>query len=110
MIQDRIKSLIKELGTTVPKFSAKIGTDHQTIYKMMINGTNPRFDMLVAILTTYDKVNPRWLLLGEGDMFSNDVELQKEVESLRKTIVDKDRIINLLERPNKIAGVLESEN
>ena len=111
MIQDRIKSLIKELGTTVPKFGAKIGFDHQTIYKMMANGTKPSFDMLSAILTTYDKINPRWLVLGDGEMFDgNAEELLKEIEALRNAIADKDRIIKLQERQLKIAGVMEAGN
>ena len=81
------------------KFAKKIGIGHQTLYRMMDLQTNPSFKVITAILKAYPQVNPRWLLLEEGEMFDGGAaELRKEVEGLRSAIADKDRIIRLQEQ------------
>lgn len=99
MVHERIKILIQALDLTVAKFAVKVGLDnHQTLYKMLNNGTKPSFDTIVSILNFFPEVNPRWLLLGEGEMFDGGVSsLIKEVDTLRAAIADKERIIKLQE-------------
>ena len=111
MVHERIKELITALDSNVLRFSKRTGIDDQTLYKMLTKGTKPSFDTIEAILREYPTVNPRWLLLGEGEIFDGGVaDLLKELETLRSAVADKDRIIRLQERQIKIAGVMEEDD
>jgi transcriptional regulator with XRE-family HTH domain len=106
MIHERIKQLIDVQGMTVARFSDKVGVEnHQTMYKLLKNGTNPSADTIIGILTAFRNLNPRWLLLGDGEMFdSGTEEMKKELESLRNAVADKDRIIRLMEMQSAPQG------
>ena len=107
MVHERIRELIEAMGTNVAAFSREIGiNNHQTMYKLLNNGTKPSYDTLVGILTAYKQVDPRWLLLGEGEMFDGGVnELKKQIDTLQRMLADKERIIGLQE--SQVANLKE---
>lgn len=69
MIKERIQTLIKELGISGREFCKNIGQSdswNRTIGKSI--GT----DIVVNILTTYPTVSLKWLVLGEGHIFTDE--------------------------------------
>lgn len=66
----RIKSVINAKRVSDSQFARDIDTAQTTVANMFIRDSEPRFDLLEKIINIY-KVNPAWLLTGEGEMFSS---------------------------------------
>jgi transcriptional regulator with XRE-family HTH domain len=71
-IGGRIDSLIKELGLNKNSFSREIGLKNNSTITNIINNPkrNPSYDVIFKILTRYNQLNVRWLIAGQGQMFS----------------------------------------
>lgn len=68
-IIDRINYLIEKEGFTVASFSKKIGIKDQTIRNSVVQRKNkPSYEVLCAICQSFNWLNARWLLTGEGEM------------------------------------------
>ena len=69
-ISQRVKALA-ELEDSKAKFAKKIGITPAGLSDMIKKDTGLRSSTIVAILKLYDnpKLNPSWLLLGEGEMW-----------------------------------------
>lgn len=68
-IAERLKALIIALGLNQNSFSKSIGFNAPTTAKILESKNKPGFKYLNSLLTTYPKVNARWLITGEGKMF-----------------------------------------
>ncbi len=114
---ERVKFFIKFKKISLRKFAEIIGVSHSLINNTKSLGS----DKLESILTKYPEINPTWLLTGKGDMlvegihqeWSNNtvnrggVSLGDESKSLREmnlllqaSLIDKERLIKLLEEEN----------
>lgn len=91
-IIDRIKLIISLSGLTVNSYAQKIGVNPQTLYKY-IGGRMPAVELLQKILSSYPDVSAEWLLMGEGEMKKQSVELLKE-----QIRVKDEQIMGLIER------------
>ena len=71
-IGERIHLLIKELGLNKNSFSKAIGLKNNSTITNIINNPkrSPSYDVIFRILTRYDQLNVRWLIAGQGQMFS----------------------------------------
>ena len=71
-IGKRIALLIKELGLNKNSFSKEIGLKNNSTITNIINNPNrsPSYDVIFRILTKYHQLNVRWLIAGQGQMFS----------------------------------------
>jgi predicted transcriptional regulator len=111
MIQQRLKDLIEALELNTAQFAKKLGYSRpDRIYALINTENKPGFDTLVDILTTFPKVNARWLILGSGKMFLDDntnvsvvpddlVLLKEEMIKLRsEQISSKDKLIRSLDK------------
>lgn len=68
-INERIKLLITHLNYNPNSFSKEIGYLYgSTVNNIVIGRNNPGYEVLVKILQRFPAVNPRWLLLGDGEM------------------------------------------
>jgi len=122
-INKRIELIIKYLGMNNNSFSKKINVNPTVIHNIIKGRNKPSYDILTAILSTFDNINPTWLLTGEGEMLRENVggtppprrppevpaqeleALRREVQLLRKlvdtleaTVAAKDIIIGQLQR------------
>lgn len=70
----RLMELIIALGMNKNSFAMKIGlSDNATIVRIVNDpARGASYPILRAIFTTFPEVNPRWLILGEGEMFEKD--------------------------------------
>lgn len=71
-ITERLKKIIDYLGLTPNAFAAKIGIS-QPRMRNYLNGRDPDFETLNQICITFVKIDPRWLLIEEGDMLRPSV-------------------------------------
>lgn len=54
---------------TVASFARKLNIGDQTVRSVCVLRRNkPSFEFLSKIIQTFDWLNPKWLLTGEGDM------------------------------------------
>lgn len=88
-INTRLFLLIKNKGLNVNSFSTKCGVQAQIIHNI-VGGrqTKPSFDVLQKILSTFDDINPEWLIHGKGDIHKSPM-LASEPQSLYKKTENK---------------------
>lgn len=72
-INDRVKLIIEREQMSVKEFAESINITDATI-KHIINGrNNPSYDVMQKILSRYPYINSSWLLMGEGEMYKEEV-------------------------------------
>ena len=69
-VNDRILYLIdNQLGGNKKKFSERIGFAPQVVFNIVSGRkSKPSFDVLEAIISSFDEISPEWLLTGKGAM------------------------------------------
>lgn len=102
---------------TAAKLAEVINVQPSTVSHIIAGRNNPRYDFLAAILKNFPKVNSRWLMLGEGDMYEEVLEkrepeleltpaVEKTVESIKQSKMlqgdDNSHVINELPRRNDV--------
>lgn len=88
-IHDRIKLLVeKKAGNKNTVFAQTLGVSEANI-RGYIRGVVPKADVLAKIVSSYDDINPTWLLTGEGNMLKTSTSGTDEApcpdEKERKT-------------------------
>lgn len=69
-VNDRILHLIEnQLGGSKKKFAERIGFAPQVVFNIVSGRkSKPSFDVLEAIISSFDEISPEWLLTGKGAM------------------------------------------
>ena len=69
-VNDRILYLIdNQLGGNKKKFAERIGFAPQVVFNIVSGRkSKPSFDVLEAIISSFDEISPEWLLTGKGAM------------------------------------------
>ncbi len=98
----RVKEVIKHVGLSDSAFSKRIGVKQTTFSGLFQRDVVPRADMLIDISNEY-KVNPTWLLTGEGNMFFDSVQNEPN-----QNVPSKDRTDELIERIDWMADMMEA--
>ncbi|MCR4774574.1 MAG: helix-turn-helix domain-containing protein [Prevotella sp.] len=75
-INDRIKTIINEFSPSVNAFAKTIKVPQSSIASMLTRRAEPSVKMINAILSAYPNINKLWLLTGEGDMLTNNGNIQ----------------------------------
>ncbi len=69
MINDRINKIIERENLTIASFARKINIGDQTVRSVCVMKRNrPSYEFITKIVQTFDWLNPKWLLTGEGNM------------------------------------------
>lgn len=113
-IAQRVAILVdREKNASV--FAKKIGISQPSLARMLKNDSGLRSSTVVAILKLYDnpKLNPAWLLMGEGEMWLNEgdegAELGVGKDEPDDSVVD--RMVELLEhRVNELEREILRDN
>ncbi len=108
-ICDRINLIIEKEGLTVASFARKIGTGDQTVRGCVIQRRNkPSYEFIAKIIQTFDWLNPRWFITGEGEMIMPKNEPQPSLDSLIKYLREKDdKIEKLIEEKTLLRAKCE---
>ena len=59
---------------TARQFSAEIGVSAGTISNILGGRNNPSVELYVRILNRFRTINPQWLLLGTGSMYTMNAQ------------------------------------
>ncbi|MBD2766481.1 helix-turn-helix transcriptional regulator [Hymenobacter sp. BT664] len=77
-INQRLNFLIKSLGLSIRAFSAALGVSDTNTRNYLSKGTKPNSDYLESILRHFNRVNPAWLITGEGEPFLTEPSASDE--------------------------------
>lgn len=83
-MKDRIKKLIVEYDLTPSKFAELLGVQPSSISHLLSGRNNPSFDFITRVLSNFPKVNPDWLILGEGAIFRSNKDANNSIEVSEK--------------------------
>ncbi len=90
-VNQRIKILIVSQKMKQKDFSEHLKISEK-VMSNVINGKNPpNFGFIEAILRNFDRLNARWLILGEGEMWEGEVKEAapaKEYNEVDRTLAD----------------------
>lgn len=70
-MNERIEKLIS-LEKNLGDFAKKVGQHRSTIANLIDRGSIPSGKVLQSIIENYPKLNAKWLLIGEGEMWLDD--------------------------------------
>ena len=95
----RIRHLIKLKNYTIEAFAEKVGTTRSTLNQMFKNDTNPKLPLLQACLRQFPDLNPRWLILGEGEIWetnssTNSTIVEEEHRQLQQQVKEMEDLLN----------------
>ena len=71
-MNERILKLMEELGLTSTKLAEEIGVQRSSVSHIVSGRNKPSFDFIQKLMKRYPDVNPKWLLLGEGKIYSKE--------------------------------------
>lgn len=105
-INDRINQIIEHEHLSVAAFARKIGVGDQTVRSVCVLRRNkPGFEFLSNLIQTFEWIDPKWLLTGEGSMKrNNDAQAEQRTGGslieLIEYLREKDRRIEQLIEKN----------
>ncbi len=70
-MKERIVQFIETEKISAAEFADNIGVQRSSVSHVLNGRNNPGFSFIQKILETYPKINSRWLLMGEGEMYQN---------------------------------------
>lgn len=109
-INERVVKLIEKYDIQYKEFASLLGVSRQTITNITSNSVRPSLEVIEKILKQYPRVNARWLITGEGEMFSDQ---QQEPEKILKesgasyNCENCKRLNNIIEKQEKLIDQLE---
>ncbi len=96
-ISHRFEIFLRAARVNQKEFAENTGYAQQSLSKFLTGTTkSPRIDLLVALATHYPKLDLRWLLLGEGEMWLSEERQAQQVDAVE--IFQRNEI---LERENR---------
>jgi len=103
-IHTRLKEIRTHFGLSIREFSQKIHFSH-SLYGQVEFGTREPNERIIELISSKFKVNKTWIQTGNGDMFSEaiDIRLQRILE-IYGTVNDvlKDALLSCSEMLLKI--------
>lgn len=71
-MKDRIRKFLIQEGISPSQFADEIGVQRSAISHILSGRNNPSYEIITKILNRYKRLNPDWLLLGNGSMYRSD--------------------------------------
>ncbi len=88
-ISKRIFMIAENYRLNQNRLAQILGFSEVAIGKLIRGENNPRYDMLVSILTNFPQVNPEWLMMGQGKMLKPDTPNTEGLEDKVRKIVNE---------------------
>jgi transcriptional regulator with XRE-family HTH domain len=99
---ERLKFIQRKSGLTLPIFGGKIRVSKESLINYQKDRTKPDSEILSTLCKIF-KVNPAWLLLGEGEPFIQEGDETKTSEG-GKTVPFTNDAMHLVEEAIQEAG------
>jgi transcriptional regulator with XRE-family HTH domain len=77
-MKDRIAQFLVKENISPAEFADKIGVQRSSVSHVLNERNYPSASFIQKMLTSYKNLNPRWLLLGEGDMLDTPIKNKPE--------------------------------
>jgi transcriptional regulator with XRE-family HTH domain len=89
-MKDRIAQIIDYKGLTSSKFADIIGIQRSRISHIMSGRNNPSIDVVTKIVDKFPDIDLKWLMTGQGEMLSSDINLfsKENISDASKDIID----------------------
>ncbi|WP_321373757.1 helix-turn-helix transcriptional regulator [uncultured Draconibacterium sp.] len=89
-MKDRIKNFIEAKGISAGELAAVLDVQRSNISHILNGRNKPGASFIEKLLLEFPDLNARWLLTGEGDMFSGQVSVastpQQKLPIVEETI------------------------
>ncbi len=72
--KERLEMVINEEGMKSSQFAEEIGIKTPTLSHILNGRNNPSLDVMQRVLNRFNYINPEWLILGRGEMYSQKKE------------------------------------
>lgn len=69
---ERIKLIIEKLQLSQSQFAETIGINRSNLTHLFSGRNQPSLDLMKKILVAYPQIKTEWLIMGVGDMFTNE--------------------------------------
>ena len=100
--KERLELLIKELNTSSYKLARDLEYGNPTVIYHVINGRNGISHKLAEnIVNKYPKVNIKWLLDGDGEMFINENDIEGNIDVFKRLDILEKKIDLILSKLGK---------
>jgi transcriptional regulator with XRE-family HTH domain len=96
-MKDRLTQLLEKKKISPAEFADMIGVQRSNVSHILNGRNNPGFSFIQKVLESFPDLNPRWLIMGEGDIFgqlSNDsiasktaIHTNEDLNKAKSTIV-----------------------
>lgn len=109
-IKERILQVFEDQDETKKKFFSTLGYSYSN-FRSGVMDTQVGSDVLIKLVEHYN-VSPRWILTGKGNRYDDDHSIAAEpspeysaeksdmIELMKKSLADKEKIIEMLEKEN----------
>ena len=77
-VADRFEKIAYELHIDQATIYKKLNSNSATVSNVFTGKNFPSFSFLLKFLSTYKKINARWLITGEGSMFTEQINKVSE--------------------------------
>ncbi|MFN8255097.1 MAG: helix-turn-helix transcriptional regulator [Bacteroidales bacterium] len=101
-IKDRILRFLTRQQLSSARFADIIGVQRSSISHILSGRNNPSLDFLQKVLLNFPKLNAEWLVLGKGEMFTENsqsqlnFDLSKESQSVVAPAVSESQTRNAI--------------
>ncbi len=82
-LNKRIIDLMDSLGYNKSAFAQKVGASLPIITHISTGRNKPGLDIIQKIISTFENVNPYWLLLGQEPMFKEAEKPQIDIQEIK---------------------------
>ena len=92
-IDKRLRLLLENERLTSSQFAKIVGYRPSSISHILSGRNKPGFDFIQEILKKFNNINPEWLLLGRGEMYSSsDKILDNNKESVIRESIKTNKV------------------
>ncbi|GAA3953742.1 hypothetical protein [Hymenobacter algoricola] len=83
-INERLKILVNTLDLKIRTFSHEINVSEATTRNYLDRGSKPSSEYLEKIVRRFERVNPIWLLTGDGEILLNQTAEERAIYNTSK--------------------------
>ena len=71
-MKDRINKILQDYSLSSTKLADKLNVQRSSISHILSGRNKPGFDFIQKLLRNYPEINAKWLILGDGPMYTSD--------------------------------------
>lgn len=79
-MHERLARLLNLLQLSPSQAAEQLNVQRSTFSHILKGRNKPSFDLIQKILNEFTKVNPDWLILGKGEVFREDTNVNSQVD------------------------------